>query len=142
MTHRLQCRLCQPDSSAEDVPARPLEDLSHSNHTHTSVLNRLNSEPMGFKNNILRFLFSALPCWCFELKKGIDISVKQGDSFVLSCTTDAYYEFCMFRSPQGQICDFEWKRGVWNLTQISCEGLEERVSFVGSYDDYECAVLV
>ena len=48
----------------------------------------------------------------------------------------------MFRSPQGQICDFEWKRGVWNLTQISCEGLEERVSFVGSYDDYECAVLV
>ena len=82
------------------------------------------------------FVF-ALPCWCFELKKCNNMSVKQGDSFVLSCITDTYYEFCMFRSPQGQVCDFEWKRGVWNLTQILCEGLKEKVTFVGSYDDYE-----
>jgi hypothetical protein len=113
--------------------------LSHRNHTHTSLLE---GEQMNLKRNILSFFVTVLPCWFFELKKGNDISVKQGDRFLLSCTTDAYYEFCMFRSPQGQVCDREWKRGVWNLTQISCEGLEERLSFVGSYDDYECAVLV
>ena len=86
--------------------------LSHSNHTNTSVLNRLKGEHMNIKSNILSFFVTVLPCWCFELKKGNDMSVKQGDSFVLSCTTDAYYEFCMFRSPQGQVCDFEWKRRV------------------------------
>merc|ERR1711915_1107300 len=55
---------------------------------------------------------------------------------------NSYYEFCLFQSPFGQLCNYEWKRGVWNLTQMSCNGLEERVRFVGSYDEYECAIQI
>merc|ERR1711915_634910 len=55
---------------------------------------------------------------------------------------NSHYEFCLFQSPFGQLCDYEWKRGVWNLTQMSCDGLEERVRFVGSYDEYECAIQI
>ena len=36
----------------------------------------------------------ACPSCCFKLKKGQDVIVKQEDNFVLSCTSDAYYEFC------------------------------------------------
>ena len=81
-------------------------------------------------------------CWCFEVTRGDDASVEEGDSFVLSCTSDSYYEFCLFRSPAGGLCDYEWRREVWNITQLSCPGLEDRLTFIGSYSDYECSVLV
>merc|ERR1711872_738576 len=70
------------------------------------------------------------------------ISVNQGGQFLLSCQADSSYEFCTFRSPSGQFCDFEWKRSIWNISQADCEGLEERVIFAGSYNDHQCALLV
>eukprot|EP00092_Neocalanus_flemingeri_P002792 GFUD01002989.1.p1 GENE.GFUD01002989.1~~GFUD01002989.1.p1 ORF type:complete len:276 (+),score=56.75 GFUD01002989.1:83-910(+) len=69
-------------------------------------------------------------------------SVKKGEQFFLSCQADSAYEFCKFRSPTGQFCDFEWKRNIWNVTRAECAGLEDRVTFAGSYDDHECALLV
>ena len=70
------------------------------------------------------------------------ITVSHGQQFLLSCQADSSYEFCKFRSPGGQFCDFEWKRSVWNVTQADCAGLEDRVTFAGSYEDHECALIV
>ncbi len=30
-----------------------------------------------------------------------------------------------------QICDFEWRRNVWNISVKNCQGLQERVTFHG-----------
>jgi len=70
------------------------------------------------------------------------ITVNHSHQFLLSCQADSSYEFCTFRSPGGQFCDFEWKRSVWNVTQAGCDGLEDRVTFAGSYEDHECALIV
>ena len=35
-----------------------------------------------------------------------------GKEFDVLCQTDSFYEFCIFVSPIGQRCEFEWRRKV------------------------------
>ena len=90
---------------------------------------------------LVLFLASATNSFNLEISDD-DFTVKTGDQFFISCQADSAYEFCKFRSPTGQFCDYEWKRNVWNVTQTDCEGLEDRVTFAGSYEDHECALMV
>ena len=36
----------------------------------------------------------------------------EGEDFTVLCKTDSFYEFCVFVSPVGERCEFEWKRKV------------------------------
>ena len=40
------------------------------------------------------------------------LQVLEGSQFKVLCQTDSYYEFCIFVSPMGQRCEFEWRRKV------------------------------
>ena len=44
--------------------------------------------------------------------------VLEGSQFEVLCQTDSYYEFCIFVSPMGQRCEFEWRRKVCCLFDI------------------------
>ena len=44
--------------------------------------------------------------------------VLEGSQFEVLCQTDSYYEFCIFVSPMGQRCEFEWRRKVSCLFHI------------------------
>ena len=35
---------------------------------------------------------------------------------------DSSYEYCKWINPQGQECDFEWKRAKGNITTQECHG--------------------
>ena len=40
------------------------------------------------------------------------LQVLVGTEFDVLCQTDSFYEFCIFVSPIGQRCEFEWRRKV------------------------------
>ena len=67
--------------------------------------------------------------------------VNEGDSFRLSCDVNSYYEYCLFRHNE-DICDFEWKRDVWNITIANCSDYEGRMEWSGDYDYYGCAITI
>ncbi len=37
-------------------------------------------------------------------------------------------QWCTFKSG-GRICDYEWKRSVWNLTEVNCGDFEGRAAY-------------
>merc|ERR1711997_6871 len=41
-----------------------------------------------------------------------------------------------------KICDFEWKRDVWNVTVADCADYEGRFVWSGNYDYYKCAITI
>ena len=67
--------------------------------------------------------------------------VKEGDSFRLNCEVDNYYEYCLFRHNK-DICDFEWKKEVWNITVANCKDYEDRMEWSGNYDHYRCGITI
>ena len=67
--------------------------------------------------------------------------VNEGDSFRLSCDVDNYYEYCLFRHNE-DICDFAWKREVWNITIADCSDYEGRMEWSGDFDYYGCAITI
>ena len=67
--------------------------------------------------------------------------VKEGGSFELNCEVDNYYEYCKFNHNEN-ICDFEWKRDVWNITVADCSGYSDRMVWLGNYDYYKCAITI
>merc|ERR1712108_64315 len=70
-------------------------------------------------------------------------TVKPGDSITMLCVVDNSYEYCKWTNPQQQICDFEWKRAVGNITTQSCHGsFKEKAVFHGKYDDRECGITI
>jgi len=71
------------------------------------------------------------------------VTVKPGDSISMLCVVDSAYEFCKWTNPQGQICDFEWKRAKGNITTQECHGaFSEKAVFHGKYDDRECGITI
>ena len=46
------------------------------------------------------------------VKNPVYWQVLEGTQFDVLCQTDSYYEFCIFVSPMGQRCEFEWRRKV------------------------------
>jgi hypothetical protein len=57
------------------------------------------------------------------------------------CTSDGYYEWCKFQRYDGKLCDFEWKREVWNLTTLQCSDFESRFIRTG-LQSFEVGLLV
>ena len=90
------------------------------------------------------------------------LQVLVGTEFDVLCQTDSFYEFCIFVSPIGQRCEFEWRRKVcscffvfsvqynylhpflqkWNISRSDCLELELRTSFVGTYNEHQCGIRV
>ena len=79
--------------------------------------------------------------YAFELvtvePKATEISY--GGKLRLTCNPDGYYEWCKFIH-NDKVCDFQWKKDVWNITTLECSDFEERARFVGTYDNYECGM--
>ena len=77
----------------------------------------------------------------FELVKvePASTTVPYGGKLRLTCNPDGYYEWCKFIH-NDKICDFEWKKDVWNITKLDCSDYEGRAHFFGSYDNYECGM--
>lgn len=70
------------------------------------------------------------------------VVLEPGQLVQLSCIVDSDYEYCMWFSPQQQICDFEWKRSEDNITMQECPLNEnhQKISFHGKYDDRQCGI--
>lgn len=66
-------------------------------------------------------------------------SVKEGESVVLSCTVDTYYEWCKFEHA-GKKCDYEWRKKEWNITLLDCSDFNDKIRYVGDYNNYNCAI--
>ena len=45
-------------------------------------------------------LLTASPSLAFRVEGGGQVTVNTGNTFLLSCRADGYYEFCTFRSAQ------------------------------------------
>ena len=69
------------------------------------------------------------------------LEVKEDGSFELSCEVNNYYEYCKFIH-NDKICDFEWKRDVWNITVADCADYEGRFVWSGNFDYYKCAITI
>ena len=65
--------------------------------------------------------------------------IPYGGKLRLTCNADGFYEWCKFIH-NDKICDFQWKRDVWNITTLECSDFEGRSRFVGTYDNYECGM--
>jgi len=98
--------------------------------------------------NIILLLFSvatyAAGSNAFSLTKSEPnptLIVKEGGSFELNCEVDNYYEYCKFIH-NGNICDFGWKRDVWNITVLDCADYADRMVWTGNYDYYKCAITI
>ena len=79
--------------------------------------------------------------YAFELVtvEPVATEIAYGGKLRLTCNPDGYYEWCKFIH-QDKVCDFQWKREVWNITTLECSDFEGRARFVGNYDDYECGM--
>jgi hypothetical protein len=60
-----------------------------------------------------------------------NLSVDEGGSFELFCAVDGYYEWCTFTRPDGKICDFEWKRELWDIDVLQCTDFAGRMTRIG-----------
>lgn len=69
----------------------------------------------------------------FEIKtvRPKTLSVEEGGSMELYCAVDGYYEWCTFKRQDGKICDFEWKRDLWDLDVLQCSDFEGRYKRTG-----------
>ena len=74
-----------------------------------------------------------------EVQPQQKLSVQEGESILLKCTVDNYYEWCTFKH-NGKKCDFEWRRDVYNVTELDCKDYNERAEYMGDYDNYQCAI--
>merc|ERR1711981_1515720 len=68
------------------------------------------------------------------------VQLELEEEFIVSCSASAPYQYCKFSSPSGQYCNFYW--GGQSRSKQFCVGLRGRVTFVGSQEDYECALLI
>merc|ERR1712013_579434 len=70
------------------------------------------------------------------------VQLELKEEFIVSCSASAPYQYCKFASPLGQYCNFYWGGVGLNKSKQFCVGLKDRVTFVGSQEDYECALLI
>lgn len=57
----------------------------------------------------------------------------------LTCVSDADYEWCYFKH-KNKACEFKWTTDAQNVTTKNCNDFEDRLEFVGNYENYECAI--
>ena len=92
---------------------------------------------------ILMLLFSTISA--FEVRRKspkAPVKVPEGDSITLSAKVDDYYEWCLFKAPDGKICDFQWKKPEWNVTVLNCSDFSGRFRYAGDFNNYVCAVTI
>ena len=65
--------------------------------------------------------------------------VEIGSTVRLSCQTDGHYEYCIWKH-KSRTCNFEWKYISGTVEQTMCNEIGNRTTFIGSYDDHECAM--
>ncbi|TRY78631.1 hypothetical protein TCAL_14436 [Tigriopus californicus] len=65
--------------------------------------------------------------------------VQEGESLVLQCSVDDWYEWCTFRH-KNKKCDFQWRKDVYNITVLDCQDYEGRFQFQGQYNNNECGI--
>ena len=70
------------------------------------------------------------------------VQLELKEEFIVSCSASAPYQYCKFASPLGQYCNFYWGGVGLSRSKQFCVGLKDRVTFVGSQEDYECALLI
>ena len=69
------------------------------------------------------------------------VSLKEGQGVKLWCNMDDWWEWCRFTHvDSGKVCDFEWRKDVYNVTVLKCGDFEGRAKFIGSYNKYECGL--
>ena len=54
---------------------------------------------MDSEATVLVIFFMLRTGLSFSVRGGGQVTVRQGQTFILSCLADSYYEFCTFRSP-------------------------------------------
>jgi hypothetical protein len=54
---------------------------------------------------------------------------------------DSAYEYCKWTSPSKQVCDFEWKYNLGNITMQECD-FPDKVVFHAKYNDRECGITI
>ena len=62
-----------------------------------------------------------------------NLSVDEGGSIELFCAVDGYYEWCTFKRQDGKICDFEWKRDLWDVDVLQCSDFAGRMTRIGEF---------
>ena len=71
-----------------------------------------------------------------------NLSVDEGGSIELFCTVDGYYEWCTFKRQDGKICDFEWKRDLWDVDVLQCSDFAGRMTRIGKFRTKFCVAEV
>ena len=65
--------------------------------------------------------------------------IQVGETVRLSCQSDAYYEYCIWRH-KNRVCNFEWKKTHNDAKEQICTELNDRAHFRGSYESHECSI--
>ena len=72
----------------------------------------------------------------FDIKaaRPIALLVDEGGSIELLCTVDDFYKWCTFKRQDGKICDFEWKRDLWDVDVLQCSDFAGRMTRIGEFN--------
>ena len=85
---------------------------------------------------------------CFRISNAFQITqtsidpnqpIQVGETVRLSCQSDAYYEYCIWRH-KNRVCNFEWKKAHNDVKKQTCTELNDRAHFRGSYESHECSI--
>ena len=68
------------------------------------------------------------------------VTVKEGGEVELFCAVDDWWEWCTFKRADAAICDFEWRKDVYNVTVLDCAAFAGRFEFIGDYNSYQCGI--
>lgn len=92
------------------------------------------------------FLFGFISCFSLSnafliTKTSIDPNkpIQVGETVRLSCKSDGYYEYCIWRH-RNRVCNFEWKKAHDDVKKQTCTELNDRAHFRGSYVNHECSI--
>ena len=80
----------------------------------------------------------------FDIKaaRPIALLVDEGGSIELLCTVDDFYKWCTFKRQDGKICDFEWKRDLWDVDVLQCSDFAGRMTRIGKFRTKFCVAEV
>ena len=89
---------------------------------------------MGLRSAVVLMGLLAGLVASFEIKtsRPKNLAVEEGSSIELYCAVDGYYEWCTFKRQDGKICDFEWKRDLWDVDVLQCSDFAGRMTRTGN----------
>lgn len=86
-------------------------------------------------------LHCTTPCLAFNIvKTSFQEEVSIGDTIKLSCTSDGYFEHCVWRH-KSEVCEYEWKKSHDAVLKQRCSArIDSRIKFMGEYNKHECSI--